>query len=68
MDVPTIHVLFTHPHEQSIFSRPYPLNIAYSEITITQVRQQLIAWIANTSLGGDHETAQWILLAMIARM
>ncbi|EKM55766.1 uncharacterized protein PHACADRAFT_95582 [Phanerochaete carnosa HHB-10118-sp] len=61
-EVPTLHVLFTRPHERSLVQRPYPSASSLS------VREELVNWIALEALGGDVDAAEWILLASIARV
>ena len=61
-EVPTLHVLFTRTHEESLLTRPYP-----SEHPST-VRQELIQWMASEGLGGDLDAAEWVLLACIAKV
>ncbi len=33
-----------------------------------QIRDELIAWIADEALGGDHQAAQWVLMSCISRV
>lgn len=61
-EVPTLHVLFTRPHEGSLLVRPYPSAQAAT------VRDELIQWVASETLGGDVDAAEWILLSSIARV
>ncbi|GJE86827.1 mini-chromosome maintenance complex-binding protein [Phanerochaete sordida] len=61
-DVPTLHVLFTRPHQQSLVERPYP------SAGSSSVREELVNWIASEALGGDVDAAEWVLLASIARV
>ncbi|KAI0811039.1 putative alanine racemase-domain-containing protein [Irpex lacteus] len=68
LEVPTLHVFFARRHEDSAVSRIYPLSKPDSEPTVTRIRDKLISWIANESLGGDKEAAEWILLTIIARV
>ena len=41
---------------------------ATSDLKREDVRAQLIQWIAEEALGGDHDAAEWVLLACIARV
>ena len=68
LEVPTLHVFFARPHEQSAIYRTYPLNARNEELTTEKIRENLIKWIAAQSLGGDLEAAEWILLTIIARV
>ncbi|KAI0670668.1 mini-chromosome maintenance replisome factor-domain-containing protein [Trametes maxima] len=58
-DAPTLHVLYTRSHTPTVLSRPFPHN--------SEVREQLISWIADEALGGDRVTAEWVLLSCIAK-
>ncbi|OCH95277.1 hypothetical protein OBBRIDRAFT_767998 [Obba rivulosa] len=83
VDVPTLHMLFSRPHSESIVTRPFPAArqdragasgstdkaIADSEASDpAKTREALIAWIADEALGGDRETAEWVLLTCVARV
>ncbi|TFY68061.1 hypothetical protein EVJ58_g1224 [Rhodofomes roseus] len=84
VDVPTLHVLFMQQHPYNLLSRPYPSfgqdppfssasvdkgkERATSDLSPSDIRSQLIAWIAEEALGGDHDAAKWVLLACIARV
>ncbi|KAH0584139.1 hypothetical protein H2248_009701 [Termitomyces sp. 'cryptogamus'] len=61
--VPTLHVLFHHPVPPTIIPRVYP-SVSYSRA----IRNELIAWIAHTSLAGDLDAAEWLLLSIISRV
>lgn len=61
-EVPTLHVLFTRPHQRSLLQRPYPI------ASSSAVREDLINWMASEALGGDVDAAEWVLLASIARV
>ncbi|KAI0340694.1 hypothetical protein BDW22DRAFT_1486089 [Trametopsis cervina] len=67
-EVPTIHVLFTRKHETTVIARPYPAAARSEGEALAQTREKLIQWIANQSLGGDREAAEWVLLACISRV
>ncbi|PCH38721.1 hypothetical protein WOLCODRAFT_115930, partial [Wolfiporia cocos MD-104 SS10] len=78
-EVPTLHVLFTRPHPGTLLSRPYPLSDAQDDTMqkseaaacksrASQVRSELIEWMAEEALGGDRQAAEWVLLASIARV
>lgn len=41
---------------------------AISEMSPEELRAQLINWIAEEALGDDHDAAEWVLLACIARV
>lgn len=60
-EVPTLHVLFTRPHDDAVVTRPFPSGHS-------SVRTDLITWIAEEALGGDLESAEWMLLATIGRV
>lgn len=62
VEVPTLHVLFTKPHER-LLKRPYP-----STTSSDSVREELINWIASQALGGDVNAAEWVLLSSIAKV
>ncbi|KAH9980249.1 hypothetical protein BGW80DRAFT_489209 [Lactifluus volemus] len=61
MVVPTLHVLFTREHRLDILSAP-------KDPIQSQVREELLTWIADEALGGDHDAAEWVLLACVARV
>ncbi|KAF9505973.1 hypothetical protein BS47DRAFT_1399926 [Hydnum rufescens UP504] len=77
-NVPTLHVLFSYPHPPTIVRFPYPMQSALpTEVTqynmqetegppgsqaLTDIRSELIDWLATEGLAGDREAAQWILL------
>ncbi|KAI1790741.1 mini-chromosome maintenance replisome factor-domain-containing protein [Ganoderma leucocontextum] len=82
-DAPTLHVLFTKPHTPHVLPRPFPRIVRQSQDGITsvsselsprladdtaQIREELIAWIADEALGGDHQAAEWVLLSCISRV
>ncbi|KAI0713283.1 mini-chromosome maintenance replisome factor-domain-containing protein [Earliella scabrosa] len=83
-DVPTLHVLFTKFHAPGVVSRPFPRVVrrilpehvvgvvddspAPVAQDTTQVRTELIDWIAEEALGGDKEAAEWVLYSCIARV
>ena len=80
VDVPTLHVLFSHSHshpashihhslgpaDHSLDEKDKAVKAESSEMA--RVREELIAWIADEALGGDRETAEWVLLACTARV
>jgi hypothetical protein len=39
-----------------------------TDSSIVQLRKDLISWIADESLGGDRDAAEWILLTSIGRV
>ncbi|KAG6878774.1 hypothetical protein C0993_008073 [Termitomyces sp. T159_Od127] len=61
--VPTLHVLFSQPVPPTIVPRVYP-SMPHSK----EIRDELIAWIADTSLAGDLDAAEWVLLSIISRV
>ncbi|TBU28931.1 mini-chromosome maintenance replisome factor-domain-containing protein [Dichomitus squalens] len=83
-DAPTLHVLFTKSHAPNVVPRPFPrvsrsnrdgvlLSISSNSPATpaedtAQIREELIAWIADEALGGDRHAAEWILLSCIARV
>ncbi|TFY70334.1 hypothetical protein EVG20_g2670 [Dentipellis fragilis] len=62
--VPTVHVVFSRPH---IHGHTRLLSPCITEDP-SHVRDELISWIADEALGGDMDTAEWILLACISRV
>jgi hypothetical protein len=42
--------------------------VAATNSDIAKIREELISWIADESLGGDRDAAEWILLISIARV
>ena len=65
--VPTLHVLFLQPIPPTIVPRSYPY-LPPNPPSISELRDELIAWIADQALAGDRVTAEWILLCVIARV
>ncbi|KAF7974056.1 hypothetical protein HWV62_13457 [Athelia sp. TMB] len=61
LNVPTLHVLFSVPHPLSGYTPAAPEPDA-------QVRGELVAWIADAALAGDHDAAEWVLLTAVARV
>ncbi|KAG6910910.1 hypothetical protein DXG01_006593 [Tephrocybe rancida] len=61
--VPTLHVLFSQTVPSTIIPRVYP-STSYSK----DLRNELIAWIADTALAGDRDAAEWVLLSTISRV
>ncbi|EGN96137.1 hypothetical protein SERLA73DRAFT_185710 [Serpula lacrymans var. lacrymans S7.3] len=61
-EVPTLHVLFHEPQPavEKLLGPPVP--------NISETRDNLINWISKESLGGDRDAAEWVLLAIIARV
>lgn len=59
-----MHVLFSRPQEPSIHGG---VSEADSN-SIAALREDLISWIADESLGGDRDAAEWVLLASIAKV
>ena len=64
-DVPTLHVLFTKPHASNNLLRQFPSPPGASD---TDIRKELVYWIADEGLGGDRHAAEWVLLSCIARV
>ncbi|KAF8636535.1 hypothetical protein AX17_003347 [Amanita inopinata Kibby_2008] len=62
--VPTLHVLFSKPVPSSIILQRHSL----PTLQLTDLRQELIDWIADEALAGDKNAAEWILLCAIARV
>jgi len=61
MIVPTLHVLFTREHRLDIFKElPDPFQ--------NHIREELLNWLAEEALGGDHDAAEWVLLTCVARV
>ncbi|KAI0320188.1 mini-chromosome maintenance replisome factor-domain-containing protein [Amylostereum chailletii] len=60
VDVPTLHVLFARPHS---LAPPTSTTVAS-----TDIRDELIAWVADEALGGDRDAAEWIIISSIARV
>ncbi|KAI0075471.1 hypothetical protein K474DRAFT_1664215 [Panus rudis PR-1116 ss-1] len=69
IDVPTLHVLFVAPDERTSIARQYPIELedGSSDLNISQIRQDLVHWLASEALAGDEHAAEWILLSTIAR-
>ncbi|KAM5531827.1 hypothetical protein V8D89_014526 [Ganoderma adspersum] len=83
-DAPTLHVLFTKHHASHVLHRPFPRivrqsrNGAITSVTsessprvaedTVQIREELIAWIADEALGGDRRAAEWVLLSCISKV
>lgn len=65
--VPTLHVLFLQLIPLTIVPRSYPY-LPPNPLSISDIRDELIAWIADQALAGDRMTAEWILLCVIARV
>lgn len=62
--MPTLHVLFIQPHDQALLERPYPK----VDTRTSELRDELIDWIAEQALGYDRDAAEWVLLTSIARV
>ncbi|PBK96464.1 hypothetical protein ARMGADRAFT_1052439 [Armillaria gallica] len=60
--VPTLHVLFSRPISSTVM--PHSMVSGFD----TDLRSELISWIAHEGLAGDHEAAEWVLLCCIARV
>jgi hypothetical protein len=59
--VPTLHILFVREHRLDIFEpSPDPLQ--------HHVREELLNWIAEETLGCDRDAAEWVLLTCVARV
>ncbi|KAJ3855237.1 mini-chromosome maintenance replisome factor-domain-containing protein [Lentinula lateritia] len=71
----TLHVLF-HLHENTAHKpyRVYPLTMAdMHESTSLEkgnraLQRELVKWIADESLAGDMDAAEWVLLSIISRV
>ncbi|KAH8102871.1 mini-chromosome maintenance replisome factor-domain-containing protein [Cristinia sonorae] len=59
--VPTLHVLFLAAPKHCSIPALYPSSTS-------QVRQQLIDWIAEEALGGDLNAAEWTLLLCLSKV
>jgi len=59
--VPTLHVLFSRTHDHMLRS-------SSPDVPSADLRDNLIAWIANEALGGDTDAAELALLAAAARV
>ncbi|GAA5900559.1 uncharacterized protein JCM6883_002882 [Sporobolomyces salmoneus] len=60
--VPALHVLYALP-------APSPLDLSsIQDLDFGSVRHELIEYIAEEALEGDLEAAEWLLLALIARI
>lgn len=62
MTVPALHVLYSSPVPQ-----PARAPLPESSESKQAVRDELIEYLA-ASFGGDRDAAEWLLLALIARM
>jgi len=60
-EVPTLHVLFSRSHSSSLVRHQYPSSD-------DSIHDDLVDWIAEEGLNGDHEAAEWVLLACIAKV
>ncbi|KAK0448360.1 uncharacterized protein EV420DRAFT_1567556 [Desarmillaria tabescens] len=60
--VPTLHVLFSRPVSSTVMPRSVASDFD------TNLRSELISWIAHEGLAGDLEAAEWVLLCCIARV
>lgn len=83
-DAPTLHVLFTKPHTPNVLHRRFPRIVRQSQNGVitsvtselspqvaedtVQIRDELIAWIADEALGGDRQAAEWVLLSCISKV
>lgn len=83
-DAPTLHILFAKPHVPNVLLRPFPRIVrqnqngvitgVFTELSprlaggTAQIREELIAWIADEALGGDRQAAEWVLLSCISRV
>jgi hypothetical protein len=80
--VPTLHVLFSHPHCTTLKEFQYPMipipsrpngdeSLALKAVEgsspAERVRTALTKWIAHEALAGDEFAAEWLLLSMISR-
>ncbi|KAJ4483818.1 hypothetical protein J3R30DRAFT_1838814 [Lentinula aciculospora] len=63
-----LHVLF-HLNEYSVQKpyRVYPLTVPL-EVEMRALQRDLVSWIANESLAGDMDAAEWVLLSIISRV
>ncbi|KAI0269853.1 mini-chromosome maintenance replisome factor-domain-containing protein [Gloeopeniophorella convolvens] len=59
--VPTLHVLFIREHKLTVSEAP-------AKHVPKDVREELLSWIADETLGGDRDAAEWVLLACVARV
>lgn len=62
LEVPTLHVLFNRVVPTAITTHAYPLANA------EDIRNELLDWIAEESLGGDRQAAEWLLLGLIGKV
>lgn len=62
--VPALHVLFATPVMGSGFDAPIP---STDSAELSALRAELVDYIAG-GLGGDKDAAEWVLLALLARM
>lgn len=66
LNVPTLHVLFTKSLSSAVLPRVFPDRSIRSEVR--QLREELIHWIADEALEGDHVAAEWAFLVALARV
>ncbi|KAI0646777.1 mini-chromosome maintenance replisome factor-domain-containing protein [Trametes meyenii] len=62
---PRLERIVLEPHAISADSTQLSERLAQDN---SQVREQLISWIADEALGGDRVVAEWVLLSCIARV
>jgi len=64
--VPTLHVLFHRAHPITILPFSFPLPLPQG--SVSDLRKELIEWIAREALADDLDAAEWILLCCLARV
>ncbi|TFK55034.1 hypothetical protein OE88DRAFT_992312 [Heliocybe sulcata] len=63
VSVPTLHTLFSKPVDRSVPFRDSP-----SLDNASDIRHQLISWVADEALAGDTNAAEWVLLVCMAQV
>jgi hypothetical protein len=62
IEVPTLHVFFSRAVPAATTTQAYPVSNA------EDIRNELLDYIAEESLGGDRQAAEWLLLGLIAKV
>ncbi|TEB36041.1 hypothetical protein FA13DRAFT_1762243 [Coprinellus micaceus] len=64
--VPTIHLLFARKIAPTLVPRAFP--DSSFESPVQEVREQLVAWIADEALAGDKLAAEWVLISLVSKV
>ncbi|KAF8514049.1 hypothetical protein JB92DRAFT_2920727 [Gautieria morchelliformis] len=77
LEVPTLHTLFSVKHCLALIPSKYlpsdhgaSLSPAHDRVDppAAAIKDELLQWISNEALGGDHDAALWVILVAIARV